>query len=371
MENKQFSLKPPPLPPEIDKGALLGEIIEAHKALGRLSGLMENLLNPTLIAAPLLAKEAVLSSRIEGTHSTVEEAFVYDAEGAVGREPQKTTREQDTREVNNYRKAVFAAEEAIKKQQPITERLVKHLHAILLDSVRGARKTPGEFRREQVFIGKPGDTIESAAYVPPPPQELPRLMSDWERYVNTDEEKEDLIRIGVAHYQFEAIHPFSDGNGRIGRLLIPLMLYERNLLPNPALYISGYFDDKRDEYYDRLHGVDETGHFEGWLRFFFDAVSEQSRRTQRTVVEMNELYHRMSAEADGLGLQYARGLVDFLFERPAITHSSLKHRIGAARGTTYSLIDRFVEAGLLEFFPSEKKRNRVYICRRLIEVLSR
>lgn len=249
---------PPNLPPEIDYTSLIKEIGRAHNALGGLNGSLVNIPNPDLLTTPLLTKEAVLSSRIEGTQATLEDVFKYEAEEEISEEGEK---EKDIREIINYRRAMRTAIEEL-KNRPIGENLIKKLHYDLLNSVRGTNKDRGNLRRMQVYIGLPGASIEDAIYVPPPITELAPLLSNWEKYTNSEQEKDPLVQIGVVHYQFEAIHPFMDGNGRIGRLLIPLFLYQRKFLSYPLLYISEFFEDNRKDYYNLLNCVSEKGDWE-------------------------------------------------------------------------------------------------------------
>lgn len=357
---------PPKLPPVIDYASLIKEIGKAHNALGQLNGLLVNIPNPDLLTTPLLTKEAVLSSRIEGTQATLEDVFKYEAEERISEEGEK---EKDIREIINYRQAMHTAIEEL-KNKPIGENLIKKLHCDLLNSVRGTNKDRGNLRRIQVYIGLPGAPIEKATYVPPPVTELPSLLSNWEEYINSEQEKDPLVGIGVAHYQFEAIHPFMDGNGRIGRLLIPLFLYQRKLLSYPLLYISEYFEENRKDYYDLLNCVSEKGDWENWLRFFLNALAIQSTETQNTIVKIILLYQKLKRdELAAINAIYAINLLDIIFANPIVSFVGIKKRLKTrSYQTIYNLLAKFVKVGILEEIPG-RKRNRIFVFKELLDIL--
>ena len=356
---------PPLLPPRINYESLIREIGEAHDAIGRLNGLFIGIPNPDLLITPLLTKEAVLSSRIEGTQATLEDVFKYEAEAKISEE---SDREKDIREIINYRRAMHTAMEEL-KNRPISENLIKKIHYVLLNSVRGSSKDRGNLRRIQVYVGLPGSPIEQASYIPPPVNELPSLLSNWERYINSDKEKDPLVQIGVGHYQFEAIHPFMDGNGRIGRLLIPLFLYQRELLTYPSLYISEFFEEKRKMYYDLLNNVSKKGGWEDWLKFFLMALTLQATKTQATIYKIKVLYEKSKREITQINARYAINLLDMIFNTPIVSFVSIKNRLEAkSPQTIYNLLDKFVKAGILKEIPG-KKRNRIYVFQQLLEIL--
>ncbi len=261
---------PPKIPPKINYENLVSEIAQAHKSLARLDALISRLENPQLLSRTFATREAVLSSQIEGTEATLSEVLEQEA-----RDSQKegTPLEKDFREIINYRLALERGVSML-KEKPLTENFIKELHIILLRSTRGYNKAPGEFRRKLVYIGKPGAGIDKASYVPPLPDAIPELFTNLERYIHSDSERDILIQIGVAHYQFEAIHPFEDGNGRIGRLLISLMLYQKKLLRYPFIYLSEFFEANRRDYYDLLRSVSEQWGLGGLVEIF----SERHRR---------------------------------------------------------------------------------------------
>ena len=356
---------PPKLPPKIDYVSLIKEIGQAREALGELKGLLINVSNFDLLVSPLLTKEAVLSSQIEGTQATLEDVLKYEAEDKFSQDDRK---ERDIREILNYRRAIHLAIKELKKK-PIGENFIKKLHFVLLDSVRGSNKDRGNLRRMQVYIAQPGMPMEEAIYIPPPIPELPRLLSNWEKYINSYQEKDVLVQIGVAHYQFEAIHPFTDGNGRIGRLLIPIFLYQRKILPYPVLYISEYFEKHRREYYDLLNQVSQKGDWESWLKFFLDAIRIQSQRTAAIIYQTKFLYETLKRDISAVNSIYAINLLDAIFTKPIITFASIKNKIKPkSYQTIYNLLEKFVKMKILKPLPG-RKRNKIYIFPELLKIL--
>lgn len=356
---------PPKLPPKIDYTNLIKEIGQAHNNLGKLNGLLINIPNPGLLTTPLLTKEAVLSSRIEGTQATLEDVFKYEAEEKVSEEGEI---EKDVREIINYRKAMSLAIDEL-KNRPIGENLIKKIHFHLLSSVRGANKDRGNLRRIQVYIAAPGTPIEEATYIPPPITEIPSLLSNWESYINSEQEKDPLIQMGIAHYQFEAIHPFMDGNGRIGRLIIPLFLYQRKLLSYPLLYISEFFEKNRKDYYALLKRVSEEENWENWIRFFLTALTDQSLKTQVTVLEIIALHNNLKNKIIAINSAYAINLLDIIFTNPIISFASIKKRLKTkSYQTIFNLLTKFVKIGILKEV-SGKRRNRIYVFQELLDIL--
>lgn len=355
---------PPGLPVDIDYIQIIKEIGMARSSIGELAGLLINIKNPGLLTIPLLTNEAVLSSRIEGTIATVEDVFLYEAQDSKKEESEK---EKDIQEIINYRRAIeYALKELPRK--PVSENFIKKLHHILMDSVRGANKSRGNFRNTQVYIGKHGSPLEEATYIPPVASKIPELFSNWEKYFHSDKEIDELVQLGIIHYQFEAIHPFLDGNGRIGRLLIPLFLFERKFLPFPLLYISAYFEKNRREYYKRLNEVSKKHDWIGWLKFFLIALHEQAIITKEKVTLMVELYERTKITVGKIHSVYAIELLDIIHTKPIVTYNSIKNKIGASPQTIYNLIEKFCELGILEESPG-KKRNKSYVFSELLRII--
>jgi Fic family protein len=291
---------PPKLPITINASLIINELAEAHFELGELNGLHRNIPEPLLLLAPLTTKEAAVSSKIEGTRSTVRDVMLFEA--GAGQ------KYDDTLEVANYKRAILWAMDALKKRE-LNLSFIKELHSILLKDTRG-HQTRGVFRKDQVIVGKPGDTIETASYVPPEPILVSDYMENLEHYIAANGEN-PLIKAAVIHYQFEAIHPFRDGNGRIGRLFIPLYLYQRKLLFQPILYLSGYFERNRDQYLDELHRVDATQKLESWVALFLKAVREQAKETQALIRKINNLKDEVMSVVESIRSPYAHRTVDF------------------------------------------------------------
>src|SRR3989449_8820686 len=271
---------PAPLPPPIAwDGGLTATLSSADRAIGRLAGEGRRLPNPHVLIRPFVRREAVLSSRIEGTRATLGELLAAEAGAAVDRSP------ADLREVANY---VVALEHGLKrlKTLPLSLRLTRELHTKLMTGVRGGHATPGEFRKTQNWIGPPGCTLENAIYVPPPPEVLVECLGAWEKFLH-DHSLPVLVQAALMHIQFEAIHPFLDGNGRVGRLLITLFLVERDVLPTPLLYLSAFFEATRGDYYDRLQSVHAKSEWEGWLEYFLNGVARQSEDALNRAARIN------------------------------------------------------------------------------------
>jgi Fic family protein len=278
---------PRAIPRQMDLPALvIRALSDADASLGHLQGLGMLITDPSLLIGPYLRREALASSRIEGTQASLSEVFQSEID--------EQNRNDDTSEVHRYLEATQQAYE-LAKTLPLTQRLILEVHATLMAGVRGEEKSPGEFRRSPVWVGRAGATPDSALFVPPLPKHLGELLADWERFVNDDgRELPALIQAALMHYQFETIHPFLDGNGRIGRLLINLLLMERGRLPLPLLYLSYYFETHRDEYYERLQAVRERGDIENWLLFFLRAVEAQAIdavERSRKLIEIRERYN--------------------------------------------------------------------------------
>lgn len=335
---------PRPLPPEppIQLDSELTRLLsEADRALGRLDGVASVLPNPNLFVAMYVRQEAVLSSQIEGTQSTLEDVLQFELD-AKGQETPS-----DVGEVVNY---VQAMNYGLKRLTtlPLSLRLIRELHAILLTGVRGGERTPGEFRRNQNWIGPAGCSIHEATFIPPPAEQLPTVLADLERFLH-DTTQPLLIHCGLVHAQFETIHPFIDGNGRVGRLLITLLLCERQALQLPLLYLSYYLKAHRAEYYDRLMAVRNDGNWEGWLRFFLRGITEVSQAattTARAILIMREEHRQLiAARMDGstAGLR----LLDQLFEQPLLTVRLVEERLGCSYATAAKLVEAFVQFGLL------------------------
>ncbi len=357
---------PPQLPPDIDIISLVGLLTDARDSVARYDEAVNRLHNPTIIRRTFETKEAVLSSRIEGTQATFEEVLEFDA-GEI--ESEENEKQRDYREIANYRQAIDYGREIL-KEKPLDENVFKELHKELLNSVRGKNESPGKFRTHQVHIGPPGATLDEASYVPPAHTEIPALISNLAHYMHSDDQPDRLIQAAVMHYQFEAIHPFADGNGRVGRLLIPLYLFEKGLTKYPNLYVSEFLEMHRRDYYERLNGVSENGEWLEWIEFFLRAVREQAKISKERVDRIESLYRQLRERLPEFNSIYASRLLDALFTQPTFTPTSIAKRANIQNAqTTLNLIAKFVKAGLIRDLTPKRERNKLYYFEPLISVL--
>ncbi len=334
--------KPQKLPIEgLDKSALFTAVGEANAALARYDGLLLGMVNPAVMLSPLTNQEAVLSSKIEGTQATVEEILEHEA----GQQYEGDKR-LDIQEVLNYRKALILAKEQV-EDRPIKLGLIRELHRILMDSVRGQDKEPGQFRKDQNWIGAPGCTIEQATFVPPNPLQLLDHLQAWERYLGSDD-IDPIVQTAIVHAQFELLHPFKDGNGRIGRLLIPLFLYGKGRLTSPIFYLSAYLESHRDEYYARLRAISQDDDWTGWCAFFLRAVIAQAQQNGSTLREIMDLHEAAKRQIrDITHSPHSLQLIDALFDRPIFTAADIARRAGVPKPTIHKLIKSLLGEGVL------------------------
>lgn len=352
---------PDSLPPPIEwNPRIVRALSAADRAIGRLAGEGGKLPNPHLLIRPFVRREAVLSSRIEGTLATLGELLAVEAGAAVERSP------ADLREVGNY---VVALEYGVKRlrELPLSLRLVREIHSRLMDGVRGNQATPGEFRRTQNWIGPPGCTLSNATYVPPPVDEMMEALDGWEKFLH-DESLPPLVQVALAHYQFEAIHPFLDGNGRVGRLLITLFLVERVILPTPLLYLSAFFEATRSGYYDHLLAVSQKGEWEAWLEYFLNGVARQSEDAISRAERINELLIQWRHKLAGTSIKTAVGLVDLLAENPYWTVKGVAARLEVAFTTAQRAVEK-LESERVLVRATDAKRNRIYCAKAIMEIL--
>jgi len=365
MNKKPFI--PLKLPVKINYEPLIGNITKAHRAIASLNSLLSALPNPNLLGRTMQTKEAVLSSKIEGTQATLNEVLEYEAMG----DKTENGKKQDIHEIINYRQALNFGVKNL-ETMPLAENLIKKLHFELLKSGRGANRSPGEFRKIQVYIGKPGADISEASYIPPAANEIISLFTNFEKYLNSDDEKDKLVQIAVAHYQFEAIHPFLDGNGRVGRLIITLFLYNQKLLSHPFLYLSEFFEEHRQDYYNLLRGVSEKQDWEDWIKFFLNALTVQAQKAEEAGKKILLLHREYKEKITVIHSVYAANLLDAIFVRPIFTTASLRKYVKIKNTQTYfSLIGKFVNFGILKELHPERKRNKLYIFEELIKILNK
>jgi Fic family protein len=353
---------PSPLPPVLNwSPQLASALADASLLIGRLAGEGNRLPNPHVLMRPFIRREAVLSSRIEGTQATLGELLAAEAGAVVERSP------DDLREVVNY---VTALEYGIQrlKTMPLSLRLVRELHERLMAGVRGSHATPGEFRRSQNWIGKPGGTLNQASYVPPPPDALGEHLAHWERFLH-DRTQPPLVHAALMHYQFEALHPFLDGNGRVGRLLITLLMCERDILPAPLLYLSAFFEATRADYYDGLCQVTERADWEGWVHYFLNGVARQSEDALSRAERINRLLETWRTALAGKSkTQVALQMLDLLGANPFLTPRGAEQKLSIAYNTAMRAIGQLQEQGILTAV-TEARRDRVFCAKVLLDIL--
>lgn len=353
----------PPQPPLAIDDEMLDVLSRADRALGRLDGSTEALPNPDLFVMMYVRKEAVLSSQIEGTQASLAEVLEQEAKVL---DPVIPT---DVGEVLNY---VHALNYGIERLQtlPLSLRLICEIHERLMEGTRGQERNPGEFRRSQNWIGPAGSSLKTARFVPPAPTDMHQALGDWELFLHADRPMPLLLRIGFAHAQFETIHPFLDGNGRIGRLLITFFLYERGALKRPLLYLSHYFKQNRLEYYDRLQAVRDKGDWEGWMKFFLRGiavVANEATDVARRIVSMRESERSLIQERCGRTAADALKLHERLFEHPYVTIAKVQNITGREFPTANRLVASLVELNILREVTG-RARGRVFLHSRYLQM---
>jgi len=365
-----WSYIPNPLPPELAfDHELIRALSDADRSLGELAGLGRAMPNPHLLIRPFIHREAVLSSRIEGTQADIAELYAYEAGQAPLAGKGAAGPESDVKEVHNY---VVAMEYGMKrlKTLPVSLRLMRELHEHLMKGVRGGHATPGEFRRSQNWIGPAGCTLNSATYVPPTASEMSAGLDKLEKYIHADETYPPLVRIGLIHYQFEAIHPFIDGNGRIGRLLISILLSSWGLLPLPLLYLSAFFERNRRIYYECLLGVSRRGAWKEWLLFFLEGVSEQSKDAIGRAIELQDLQMAWRAKlkeqkrVTGLVL----GITDALFEKPVISATEVAKKFKVSHQGAMKALQGLEKLRIVKLL-EDKQRNRMFVAKDILKIM--
>lgn len=356
----------PPQPPLEFDAKLQKRINEAMLALGRLDAISTLLPDAQLFLYSYVRKEAVMSSQIEGTQSSLSDLMLYEMEGVPG------VPMDDVQEVSCYVNALNLGVQRIREDHPITFRLITEMHEALMTSGRGISRGPGEFRKNQVWIG--GHRPDEATFVPTPPQELANCWAQMERFINDQPEATDpLIKAALAHVQFETIHPFMDGNGRLGRLLIPLIFVEAKILHQPLLYLSVFFKKHRQTYYERLQQVRLTGDWEAWLLFFVDAVTATATQAVETARQLNALreQHKNQVQNTGRIAGSATQVLNALFEHPIVNINKLVQLTGLTPATIGKVMDRFAAPDLNWVTElTGQKRNRIYAYHQYIDILN-
>ncbi len=335
----------------------------AHSALGEFKGLLDVMPNPHTLLVPLTVQEAVLTNRIEGTEVTLGEVLKYEAEG--NRVGEKVS---EIKEVLNYRNAVLHTVNRM-DELPLCGRLLKEAHAILMEGVRGTNKDPGNYKRIPNFIGAPGCTKETAKFIPMTPDKLEDGMTKWEKFLNSNGRWDMLVQLAIAHAEFEALHPFLDGNGRIGRMLVPLFLLERKILNSPDFYISEYLEAKREVYYDHLLAVSQDDDWTGWCAFFLKALTAQARENTRKARSIMELYEkRKSWISKKTSSRYAIQTLDFIFAQPVFSISDIAKGLKISRTTAADIIHKVQDNMLREISFAHGRRAALYAYFEPIEI---
>ncbi|KEJ91104.1 Fic family protein [Synergistes jonesii] len=355
-----------PLKGIIDCERLLTFVARANMMLGRYDGLLCGIVNPTIMLSPLMNEEAVLSSRIEGTQATVDEVLEHEA-GLVS----PKSNHEDIKEIINYRKALLSAQKHL-EDKPVSMYLIREMHRILLDSVRGQNKSPGEVRNEQNWIGPAGCSMENASFIPPDPMQLSGFLENWEQYARANE-KDAIIQAGVLHAQFEMLHPFKDGNGRLGRILIPLFLYQKKVISRPMFYLSSYLEGHRDEYYLRLRNISSNKEWNEWLEFFLNAVTEQAVANVRKAGQIMALYEEMKGRIQSIThSRFTVAVLDSLFWSPVFNVIEFAKNANVPRATVTTIIRKLKKHDIVKELKTGKGRSpSVYCFHSLLDIVKK
>jgi len=334
---------------------------KANAEIARFDGLLQTIPNPSVLLSPLTTNEAVLSSRIEGTQATLKEVLEFEAN------PQKETKKyEEIQEVINYRKALQSAIDEM-KEFSLSTRIIKKAHKVLLQGVRGENQDRGNFRRQQVFIGKPGAKIEQATYIPPTPEKINDLISNLEHYIHS-EEKDILVQLAIIHAQFEIIHPFVDGNGRVGRMLMPLFLYFKKNISYPSFYLSEYLESHRDEYYKALLDVSQEQNWDGWIIFFLQAIIEQSKKNITKAKEIISLYEQKKQRITDLTKsQFSIKILDALFVMPIFQSQDFIKFSKIPKASAFRYINVLEKNGVIS--SDKKRKNKLYFFDKLLNIV--
>lgn len=369
---KPYIAKILPFEQEINYNKITKQLLKANSSVSRFDGMLEEKsISKELFLNPLTKQEAVLSSKIEGTQATLTEILEIEADdGKV----ENKNKYDDFIEITNYNRAVEYAENEIDDKGKISLWMIRNIHKLLLEGARGKDKNPGEFRQDQNWIGKPGSPIELATFIPVAPEKLTENLENFEKYISEYDEQSSLVQAAIIHAQFEKIHPFKDGNGRIGRILIPIYLYHKIVINRPVLYISGYLEENREEYYDKLNNISssEDGWIE-WIEFFLKAVESQANKNIEKVKALQELYEQYKQKiTEVLNTKNGIYVVDALFTTPVFRSSKLHEQIAKKISIDTATVDRYikklVDSGIL-IAEEEKTRNKKFYFEKLVKTL--
>lgn len=347
-------------PSNLDWSRLIPLIGPANAALARYDGTLSAIPNAAVLLSPLSTQEAVLSSRIEGTQATMGEVMEYEAGGDY--EHFSGERKADINEVLNYRRAMHHAVDLLEKL-PLCQRVIREAHSVLLEGVRGHGKAPGEYRRLANWIGSPGCKVEDARFVPISVDKLPKAMDVWERYIH-EQVPDQLVKLALIHAEFEALHPFLDGNGRLGRMCVPLFMFETGLIQSPTFYISAFFESHREEYYERLLAISQNDDWTGWSEFFLRAIMVQAQQNQQKATEILKLYEAKKSQVIEITRsQYAIHALDYIFANPVFKASDfINNSLNFPTPTAKRIIKELREHGILKVLHQARgQRSAVYV----------
>lgn len=366
-----YMAKKLPFEEEINYNKITKQLLSTNSSVSKFDGMLEEAtISKELFLNPLTKKEAVLSSKIEGTQATLTEFLEIEVEDG------KTTsisKYDDFIEILNYNKAIAYAEEELNDKNKITLWMIRNIHKILLDGARGKEKNPGEFRDDQNWIGKPGSPIEDATFIPVAPELLIDNLENLEKYISEYDEQSALVQAAIIHAQFEKIHPFKDGNGRIGRMLIPLFLYHKNVMSRPVLYVSEFLEENREEYYYRLNKIDEENGWIDWILFFLRAVETQSNKNIEKIKKLQNLYEEYKTIInETLNTKNSIYILDALFQHPICKSNTIFETVNKKTNIDSSTIDRYlkklVKNGIL-IPENDKERHKKYYFKKLIDII--
>ncbi|WP_244627813.1 Fic family protein [Lentilitoribacter sp. Alg239-R112] len=355
-------------PSELDYSRLIGPATKAAEALARYDTMLRSLHNSAILLAPLRSQEALVSSRMEGTISTLDEVLRYEADHEDTTEPTTFETRREAFEVALFGLAMRSAQNAMQDGQPLSESLIKMAHQVLLSSGRGASKSPGKYKTEQNYIGD--DRKRQVHFIPISPEQLGPAMEGLVSYINTDDQL-PLIAAAISHVEFEALHPFKDGNGRIGRMLITLSLWQKQVISAPHFYVSGYLEEQKEQYIERMRQVSQNGDWTGWCEFFLQALTEQAQRNMDTATQINTLYEDMkSVFREKLASQWCIVAQDFIFSQPIFRNNRFTQRSGIPKQTAAKFTRTLAEDGLLrELVPASGRRAALYSFEPLMEIV--
>ena len=350
---------------DIDWPKLIDLMGKANRYVARYDGLLQSVINPDVLLAPLRTQEAVQSSKIEGTQASLRDVLEYEGEQDV-----EEHKKGDIYEVLNYRIALKEGREQM-QTKPLTLNLVRKMHGTLMREVRGSSSDPGNFRRMQNFIGAPGSNIENARYVPPSVPVMNDALNNWESYMH-HEEPDVLVQLAIVHAQFEIIHPFLDGNGRMGRILIPLFLYHKKIIHEPVFYLSDYLESHRTHYYNALKDITDSGVWTNWIRFFLNAIIVQAEKNIKKTRAIINLYEEVKKEiSESTHSQYGIQCLDTIFIQPIFSTNYFANNSGIPKSSVIRLLDILVQEGVINIAKkSSGRRPTIYVFRRLLAIVN-